>query len=166
MIPHPSCLHSYHICRLYLQCQLLRAFYPPLHRKRLFPTKDPMQSVQLGKTSTSEMDKVSGQSTTQCASQLLIQHSSYRPVLVVYSNLYPLQMFTIQQSQIPDDPHVQEDYPAPEEVYRLAEIRDAVDVVRKVIPGASKRNDTSSESVLSVRLIDGRHTGGLRAVFL
>jgi hypothetical protein len=47
----------------------------------------------------------------------------FRPLLLITSVQHALQIYAFPSSTLPDDPHVQETWPAPEEVFSLAEIR-------------------------------------------
>lgn len=74
-----------------------------------------------------------------------------RPLLVVTSPLHPLQIFSIPHSTIPDDPHVQEVHPAPQEILSIKTLRD--DPQCQYTSPRSERNEEDGR-VLSAKLVD------------
>lgn len=73
-----------------------------------------------------------------------------RPLLVITSPRHALQIFSVRQSVIPDDPHVQEVHPAPEEILSIMTLRDDLHYEPRQIPSAS----TPDRTVVCAKLVD------------
>ncbi|WWC65247.1 uncharacterized protein I303_107864 [Kwoniella dejecticola CBS 10117] len=87
-----------------------------------------------------------------------------RPLLLVTSRTHALQVFAFYNSVIPDDPHIPETFPAPEEVVSLPSIKYSKNVKRTSIDGiVDTSNDFRGvEQILSMTLLESRsEQGGL-----
>lgn len=80
-------------------------------------------------------------------------------VLVISSPQRGLQVFTFTDGVIPDDPHVQELFPAPLELASIPKIVYAEGAVHTALPGAEVYRDARNETVLSACLLDPRMWG-------
>jgi hypothetical protein len=77
-----------------------------------------------------------------------------RPLLLVTSKRHALQIWAYDSSVIPDDPHVQEVYPAPTEVLSLPMIRCDDATERSALPGVEPISVGVKEEVLSGVLVE------------
>ncbi len=70
-----------------------------------------------------------------------------------------LQVFAFSDGVIPDDPHIQETFPAPVELASLPTIVYAEGAQFSALPGAQERRADRDETVLNACLLDRRMWG-------
>jgi hypothetical protein len=77
-----------------------------------------------------------------------------RPLLLITSKRHALQIWAYDSGVIPDDPHVQEVYPPPTEVFSLPLIRCDDATERSALPGVEPGTIGVKEEVLSGVLVE------------
>lgn len=82
-----------------------------------------------------------------------------RRVLVLTSPQRALQVVAFTDGVIPDDPHVQESFPAPIELASIPKIVYAEGADYSALLGAEVRRGAPNETVLSACLLDRRMWG-------
>lgn len=82
-----------------------------------------------------------------------------RRFLILTSPHRALHVFAFSDGVIPDDPHVQESFPAPIELASIPSIVYEDSAVRSALPGVDVRRDDSGETVLAACLLDRRMWG-------
>ncbi|KAK8850587.1 hypothetical protein IAR55_004506 [Kwoniella newhampshirensis] len=77
------------------------------------------------------------------------------PLLLVWSKTYALQIFSVHDNVIPDDPHIHETFPAPEEMFSIPTIRYDDETERSSVSvGHVSSSSNNFEQVLSARLLE------------
>lgn len=89
----------------------------------------------------------------------LFPNTSRTRVLLLTSPVHALQAFSFENSTIPDDAHVNEDFPAPVEIASIPSIVYDDDIENMSLPGVRGRAH-GSEVVTSARLLERQHWGG------
>lgn len=85
--------------------------------------------------------------------------TSRKRVLLLTSPAHALQAFAFEDSSIPDDAHVNEDFPPPVEIASIPSITYDDDAKNSSLPGVRGRA-AGRESVTSARLLERAHWGG------
>ena len=89
-------------------------------------------------------------------------------MLLVTSPRHPLQIWRMPLSDLPDDPHVKEAVPTPEEIFSLPLIRYDSDTQHSSLVGRPSKAPGEEEVVLEARLLPFGtvHGGGPHAALL
>lgn len=80
-------------------------------------------------------------------------------MLLLSSPVHALQVFALENSTIPDDPHVNEDFPPPVEIASIPTISYDDDVKHSALPGVRSRAP-GHETITSARFLERAHWRG------